>query len=90
LIVATRLNTARPKPGNGFELGVIAVCFLGGASASGGVGTVTGAVVGALACCFQMRRPLFWIYTLFLFQPVVNDGILWVGMYFTGFERTIM
>ena len=47
LIFAARLNTATPKAGLGFELDVIAACFIGGASASGGVGKVFGAVVGA-------------------------------------------
>ncbi|MBV8658080.1 MAG: sugar ABC transporter permease, partial [Burkholderiales bacterium] len=47
LVFTARLNTATPKAGLGFELDVIAACFIGGASASGGVGKVTGAVVGA-------------------------------------------
>ena len=47
LVFAARLNTATPKAGLGFELDVIAACFIGGASASGGVGKVMGAVVGA-------------------------------------------
>ncbi len=47
LIFAARLNTATPKAGTGFELDVIAACFIGGASASGGVGKVMGAVIGA-------------------------------------------
>src|SRR4029450_2193559 len=47
LIFAARLNTATPKAGLGFELDVIAACFTGGASASGGVGKVVGAVIGA-------------------------------------------
>ncbi|MGF7174975.1 multiple monosaccharide ABC transporter permease [Azospirillum doebereinerae] len=47
LIFAARLNTATPKAGVSFELDVIAACFIGGASASGGVGRVTGAVIGA-------------------------------------------
>ena len=48
LVFAARLNTATPKAGLGFELDVIAACFIGGASASGGVGKVLGAVIGAL------------------------------------------
>jgi putative multiple sugar transport system permease protein len=48
LIFAARLNTATPKAGLGFELDVIAAVFIGGASATGGVGKVTGAVIGAL------------------------------------------
>lgn len=47
LVFAARLNTATPKGGLGFELDVIAACFIGGASASGGVGKVMGAVIGA-------------------------------------------
>jgi putative multiple sugar transport system permease protein len=47
LIVAARLNSATPNAGDGMELDVIAACFIGGASASGGIGTVIGAVVGA-------------------------------------------
>ena len=47
LIFVARLNTATPKAGVGFELDVIAAVFIGGASASGGVGEVAGAVVGA-------------------------------------------
>jgi len=47
LVFAARLNTATPKAGTGFELDVIA-CFIGGASAYGGVGRVGGAVVGAM------------------------------------------
>ncbi len=47
LIFAARLNTATPKAGVGFELDTIAACFIGGASAYGGVGQVTGAIIGA-------------------------------------------
>ena len=48
LVFAARLNTATPKAGVGFELDVIAACFIGGASAYGGVGKVGGAVIGAM------------------------------------------
>jgi putative multiple sugar transport system permease protein len=47
LIVTARLNSATPNAGDGMELDVIAACFIGGASASGGIGKVIGAVVGA-------------------------------------------
>ena len=47
LIFAARLNVATPKAGQGFELDVIAACFIGGAAVTGGVGKVTGAVIGA-------------------------------------------
>jgi putative multiple sugar transport system permease protein len=47
MIVAARLNSSTPNAGDGMELDVIAACYIGGASASGGIGTVIGAVVGA-------------------------------------------
>ncbi|WP_340161819.1 multiple monosaccharide ABC transporter permease [uncultured Hoeflea sp.] len=47
LVFAARLNTATPKAGVSFELDVIAAVFIGGASMSGGVGKIVGAVVGA-------------------------------------------
>jgi putative multiple sugar transport system permease protein len=47
LIFAARLNTATPKGGVAIELDVIAAVFIGGASMSGGVGKIIGAVVGA-------------------------------------------
>ena len=47
LIFAARLNTATPKAGFAVELDVIAAVFIGGASLSGGVGKIVGAVVGA-------------------------------------------
>ncbi|WP_027094117.1 multiple monosaccharide ABC transporter permease [Cohnella thermotolerans] len=48
LIYAARLNAATPKAGTNFELDAIAACFIGGASASGGIGTVMGAIIGGL------------------------------------------
>ena len=47
LVFAARLNVATPKAGAGFELEVIAACFIGGAATTGGVGKVVGAVIGA-------------------------------------------
>jgi putative multiple sugar transport system permease protein len=46
LLFAARLNSATPQAGIGMELEAIAAAFIGGASASGGVGTVFGAIIG--------------------------------------------
>jgi putative multiple sugar transport system permease protein len=42
------MNSALPQAGNLFELDVIAACYIGGVSASGGIGTVIGVIVGGL------------------------------------------
>jgi putative multiple sugar transport system permease protein len=43
-----RSNSALPGAGTGFELDAIAACFIGGAAVTGGIGTVTGAMIGGL------------------------------------------
>ncbi|AWT43058.1 MULTISPECIES: multiple monosaccharide ABC transporter permease [Streptomyces] len=48
LAIAARLNAASPKAGLNYELEAIASSFIGGASMSGGVGTVLGAIIGGL------------------------------------------
>ena len=48
LVTVARLNSAQPTAGQNYEMDAIASCFIGGASAYGGTGTVTGAVIGAI------------------------------------------
>jgi len=47
IVLSARNASATPKAGDGFELDAIASCYIGGAAASGGVGTIIGAVIGA-------------------------------------------
>jgi len=48
IVFAARLNSASPQAGQSFELDAIGACFIGGASAYGGVGTVGGTLIGAM------------------------------------------
>jgi putative multiple sugar transport system permease protein len=48
IVFAARLNSASPQSGQSFELDAIGACFIGGASAYGGIGTVGGTLIGAL------------------------------------------
>ncbi len=48
LVCAARLNSAAPTVGTSYEMDAIGSCFIGGASAYGGTGTVGGALVGAI------------------------------------------
>ncbi len=48
VILTSRFTSGQPNSGVGFSLDVISACVLGGVSLSGGVGTVTGVVVGVL------------------------------------------
>jgi ribose transport system permease protein len=47
-ILASRLNSGQPNAGLGFELQVIAAVILGGISLTGGVGVLSGAIIGIL------------------------------------------
>ena len=47
IVLSARNASATPKAGDGFELDAIGSCYIGGAAAAGGVGTIIGAVVGA-------------------------------------------
>ncbi len=47
IVTAGRLMAASPNVGANFEMDAIGSCFIGGASAYGGVGTIWGAIVGA-------------------------------------------
>jgi putative multiple sugar transport system permease protein len=48
MVFAGGLNLANPTNGNAFELDAIAAAFIGGAAVTGGIGTVTGAIIGGL------------------------------------------
>lgn len=48
IVFSSRSNGAQPTAGNMFELDAIAACFIGGASTTGGIGRVGGAMIGGL------------------------------------------
>ncbi|MCX7821623.1 MAG: sugar ABC transporter permease [Brevinematales bacterium] len=68
VVLSARLNGATTSAGTGFELDVIAACVIGGTSLMGGVGNVTGAIVGALIMAsldngmVLLNTPTFWQY----------------------------
>ncbi len=47
LVIASRLNSAQPALGQGYELEAIAAVVIGGTSLSGGTGTILGTIIGA-------------------------------------------
>ncbi|HML52066.1 MAG TPA: sugar ABC transporter permease [Propionicimonas sp.] len=48
IVFSSRMNGAQPAAGNGVELDAIAACFIGGASTTGGIGRIGGAMIGGL------------------------------------------
>lgn len=48
IMTIARMASAQPTYGDSYEMDAISSCFIGGASAYGGVGTVTGVIIGAV------------------------------------------
>ena len=48
IVTTSRAGAAVAAAGNGYELDAIAACFIGGAAVTGGIGRISGAIVGAL------------------------------------------
>ncbi len=86
LIFAARLNSATPKAGNGFELDVIAACFIGGASASGGIGTVVGAIIGAFVMGV-MNNGMSIVGVGVDWQQAIKGLVLLVAVYFDVYNK---
>jgi putative multiple sugar transport system permease protein len=86
LIFAARLNTATPKAGLSFELDVIAACFIGGASASGGVGKVVGAVIGAFIMGV-MNNGMSILGVGIDYQQVIKGVVLMLAVFIDVYNR---
>jgi putative multiple sugar transport system permease protein len=86
LILVARFNSATPKAGVGFELDVIAAAFIGGASASGGVGKVTGAIIGAFVMGV-MNNGMSMINLGVDWQQVVKGAVLLLAVFFDVYNK---
>lgn len=90
VILASRLGSGQPNTSAGFSLDVISACVLGGVSLTGGVGTITGCLVGVLIMgMVQNAMNLQGVETFY--QYVVRGLILLAAVLFDrmrqGFYR---
>lgn len=86
MVFAARLNSATPKAGNGMELDVIAACYIGGASASGGIGTVIGAIVGAFIMGV-MNNGMSIMGINIDWQQVIKGMVLLAAVFFDVYNK---
>ncbi|SDX06709.1 multiple monosaccharide ABC transporter permease [Roseicitreum antarcticum] len=86
LIFAARLNTATPKAGFALELDVIAAVFIGGASMSGGVGKIIGAVVGAFIMGV-MNNGMSIMGIGIDYQQVIKGLVLLAAVFFDVYNK---
>ncbi len=80
------MNSALPQAGNMFEMDAIASCYIGGVSASGGIGTVIGVIVGGLVmAAINNGMSLMNIGTNW--QYVVKAAILLLAVFYDVYSR---
>ena len=48
MVTIARMTSAQPTYGQSYEMDAIGACFIGGASAYGGIGTIPGVIIGAV------------------------------------------
>lgn len=80
LLIASRLNSAQPALGQGYELEAIAAVVIGGTSLSGGRGTVLGSLIGALIMAV-LANGLRILSVAQEWQTVVTGGIIILAVY---------
>ncbi|WP_372594419.1 multiple monosaccharide ABC transporter permease [Actinotalea sp.] len=86
IVFSSRSNAAQPAAGNMFELDAIAACFIGGASVSGGVGKVGGAMVGGLIMAV-MSNGMQLLSVETAFQQVVKGLVLLLAVAFDIYNK---
>ncbi|QDA36114.1 sugar ABC transporter permease (plasmid) [Paracoccus liaowanqingii] len=86
LIFAARLNTATPRAGFAVELDVIAAVFIGGASMSGGVGRIVGAVTGAFIMGV-MNNGMSIMGIGIDYQQVIKGMVLLAAVFFDVYNK---
>ena len=81
LLIAARIGSVNGDTGNSFEMDAIGSCFIGGASAYGGSGTVPGIMVGAILLGV-INQGMSIIGLDNNWQYVVKGGVLLVAVIF--------
>ncbi|WP_103335839.1 ABC transporter permease [Pseudotabrizicola formosa] len=80
LIIASRLNSAQPALGLGYELDAIAAVVIGGTSLAGGRGSILGTIIGALIMAVLLNG-LRVMSVAQEWQTVVTGGIIIAAVY---------
>jgi putative multiple sugar transport system permease protein len=81
ILFTSRLQSATPQAGQLFEMDAIAACYIGGVSASGGVGKITGSLLGAIVY-MSLMNGMNLLGTDISLQYVIRGAVLAVAVIF--------
>lgn len=88
VMYVSRLENASPKHGPFWELYAIAAAFIGGTSASGGVGKVVNAVVGAIVI-MSLKNGMALAGIDANIEPIILGGVLLLAVVFDIYTRNV-
>nr|WP_306284500.1 hypothetical protein [Schaalia odontolytica] len=80
------VNGAQPSAGNMFELDAIVACFIGGASTTGGIGRLSGALIGGLIMAV-MSNGMQLMGTSTSTQQIVKGAVLLLAVAFDVWNK---
>lgn len=86
ILFTSRLQSATTVAGNGFELDAIASAYIGGVSANGGIGKVTGSIIGALVMS-SLSSGMNLMGVGISYQYVIRGSILVLAVVFDVMTR---
>jgi len=77
ILLCSRLNSATPNAGDGYELDAIAAVVIGGGSLFGGVGTIWGTIIGVII--ITIIRNGLNLLNINVFWQYVATGLIILG-----------
>jgi ribose transport system permease protein len=86
IVLTARMYSAQPSVAEGFELDAIAACVLGGVSMSGGVGRISGTVLGVLVIGV-INNGLNLLHVNYFWQLIAKGVVILIAIYIDTVKR---
>ena len=88
IVISSRLGSAQPSAGEGYEMNVIAACIIGGTSTFGGRGTILGTAIGAVFMSL-LSNSLTMLKVDVYYQKLVIGVVLVLAVILDQYKREL-